>query len=373
MRNVAICGCQVKVLQPDNRSLATIEIDGIEVTVGVIITREPTFNAQAPENRLNVLVRIKGFSCNYRDLNMIFAAVKKGAANSYFPVGSDLIGEIVEIGHGVTRLKLGDRVISDNHYSGLQMHGVREGVLTNQASKEYQIFPEDGLAKIPDEMPDEVAAGFSIGAQTAYSMLRKLELRPGSKILVTAAKSNTSLFAIQALRQRPVQVYTTSTSRRFESELLSLGVRELIQIEAPGRSFLTNEQMLRIISEHGRFEYVFDPFFDLHLHKALEVMAPGGKYITCGFLDQYKKGIGTETLSRSPDVLQTMFGVMSRNLQISGNCSGTSADLNEAIEDYQRGALRVSIDSVFSGDKVGDFFHRTYSAADRFGKVVFLY
>lgn len=372
MRNLAICGSQVKALQPDNRSITTKEIDGVEVTAGVLITRDPTFNAQAQENRLNVLVRIKGFSCNYRDLNMIFAAVKKGVPNSFFVVGSDLTGEVIEIGTGVTRFKAGDRVISDNHYSGLEAPGVREGVLTNQASKEYQIFPEDGLAKIPDEMPDEVAAAFSIGAQTAYSMLRKLELKPGSKILVTAAKSNTSLFAIQALRQHQVQVYATSTSRCFEPELLALGVRELIQIEPSERSFLTNEQMLRIISEQGRFAYVFDPFFDLHLHKALEVMAHGGKYITCGFLDQYKKGIGTEILNRGPGVHQTMFAIMSRNLQILGNCSGTTADLNQAIDDYHRGTFRVSIDSVFSGDEAGEFLQRTYSK-DRFGKVVFLY
>lgn len=370
---MAICGSQVKALQPDNHSLATIEIDGVEVTAGVIITREPTFKAQAPENRLNVLVKIKGFSCNYRDLNMIFAAVKKGAPNSYFAVGSDLTGEIIEIGNGVTRFKVGDRVISDNHYSGQETSGVREGVLTNQASKEYQVFHQDRLSKIPDEMPDEVAAAFSIGAQTTYSMLRKLELRPGSKILVTAAKSNTSLFAIQALRQRQVQVYATSTSRCFESELLSLGVRELIQIDPCARSFLTNEQMQRIISEHGQFEYVFDPYYDLHLHKALEVMGHGARYITCGFLDQYKKGIGTETLNQSPGVRLTMCGIMSRNLQIFGNCIGTTADLNQALEDYQRGTFRVTIDSGFSGDDVGNFFHRTYSARDRFGKVVFLY
>jgi len=43
---VAICGSQVKALQPDNRSLATIEIDEIAVTVGVIITPEPVFRAQ---------------------------------------------------------------------------------------------------------------------------------------------------------------------------------------------------------------------------------------------------------------------------------------------------------------------------------------
>ena len=40
----------------------------------------------------------------------------------------------------------------------------------NHASKEFQIFHKAKLTKIPDSMPDETAASFSIGAQTTYAV-----------------------------------------------------------------------------------------------------------------------------------------------------------------------------------------------------------
>ena len=372
MRNVAICGSGVKNLMPDNRSLAALEIEGVGMTCGVIITREPRFDPHAPENRFNVLLKVKGFSCNFRDLNFIFAAARKGAENSFFAVGSDFTGEVLEVGAGVTRLKVGDRVIPDNHYTGAGAGRVPEGVLTNQASKEYRVAHEDKLAKIPGEMPDDVAAAFSIGAQTVYSMLRKLDLKAGGKILVTAAKSNSSLFAISALRRRGVDVYATSTSPSFEQELKASGVRELIQIDPQIVNFLVNERVREIVSQVGMFDYVFDPFFDLHFPKVLDIIAPNGKYITCGFHNQYQPP-GAAEAARKPDLTQVLLPVLTKNLQVIGNCIGLTEDLNDALRDYASGSFRVPIDSVFRGDDVGHFFDRTYNARDRFGKVVYLY
>ena len=131
-------------------------------------------------------------------------------------IGSEFVGEVAAVGADVTGLALGDRVMGDNHYIGAGDAGrdYAEGVPTNAASQEYQVFHPAKLIAVPPEMPDEVAAAFSIGAQTAYSMVRKLALPYGGHVLVTAARSNTSLFVISALKQLGVNVYATSTSRR---------------------------------------------------------------------------------------------------------------------------------------------------------------
>ena len=76
-------------------------------------------------------------------------------------------------------------------------------------------------------MPDDIAAGFSIGGQTTYGMIRRLDLHEGDAVLVTAAKSNTSLIAIAALKNQPVEVYGLSTSDRHANDLAALGLREL--------------------------------------------------------------------------------------------------------------------------------------------------
>ena len=37
----------------------------------------------------------------------------------------------------------------------------------------------------------------------------------------------------------------------------------------------------------GKFDVVFDPYFDLHLEKAVNQMETGGRYITCGYKNQH--------------------------------------------------------------------------------------
>jgi len=232
---------------------------------------------------------------------------------------------------------------------------------------------EAKLIKVPQEMSDEVAGAFSIAAQTTYSMLWKLHLKEGANVLVTAAKSNTSLFAINALKKYHVNVYATTTSMQFERELKEMGVKELILIDPALESFRNNESIEEIISKTGGFDYVIDPFFDLHIGKVIDVMAHNSKYVTCGLYDQFSSLIGRKLDYRGRNLSEIMGRAIVNNVQIIGNCLGQKEDLQDAIEDYVSGSLEVVIDSVFSGHQVGTFFNRTYNARDRFGKVVYRY
>ncbi len=49
-------------------------------------------------------------------------------------------------------------------------------------------------------MSDEVAAAFSLSAQTAYSMARKADIKDGDNVLTTALISNTSLAIVERLK-----------------------------------------------------------------------------------------------------------------------------------------------------------------------------
>jgi NADPH:quinone reductase-like Zn-dependent oxidoreductase len=371
MRNVAICGSKVKDLTPGNNSISTIEIAGMPITCGVIMTSPPIFNAAAEQFKSSVLLKVRGFSCNYRDLNFILAAARKGINNSFFPFGSDVVGEVIDVGSEVARFQVGDRVINNNHFSGGGSGRAPEGVTTNQASREYQIIHADKLIKIPDEMPDTVAAGFGVGAQTAYSMIRKLRPRRGSNVLVTAAKSNTSLFIINALKKYGVNLYAVSTSASFAAELRELGVRQVIRHDPAAGRLLHNEQMAKILLETGLFETVFDPFFDLYLDQVVEVMAPNGRYVTCGLYEQFQTPLGKEPPDYKRDFRRVMTTVMTRNLSLIGNCLGATTDLCDALQDYEAGNFKVVIDKTFAGTDVAAFLHRTYEARDRFGKVVY--
>ncbi len=277
------------------------------------------------------------------------------------------------MGSAVQKLRVGDRVIGDANWSRSSKSAAPQGLPTNHGSKEVQIFHQDKLLKIPPEMPLEVAGAFGIGAQTTYSMVRKLHLQGGENVLVTAAKSNTSLFAINALKKCGVNVYATSTSRAFETELKALGVKELLLVN-PGTNDFTSVH--KLTAKVGKFDAVIDPFFDLHLAGVLSAIANDGRYTTCGLQKQYSgQDSNAAQKPRDPaaDLAQVMTRAMINNIHLIGNCLGVTEDLERALRDYATGNFDVVIDSVFTGDQVGAFFDRTYNARDRFGKVVYRY
>jgi NADPH:quinone reductase-like Zn-dependent oxidoreductase len=346
---------------------------GLPVTFGVIDTKEPAFDRHASEYADKVLVKVRAFSCNYRDKNLIFKMTTKGPPRSFYVLGSEFCGEVVTVGTGVTAVRPGDRVIGNGQYPHSGIEGVRGGLPTNHGSKEYQVFHQAQLLKIPAGMSDEVAAAFPIGAQTTYSMVRKLNLQPGERVLVTAAKSNTALFAINTLRQYDVQVYATTTSMAFADELSKMGVREVFHIDPACPHFLRHERMRAFCTDTGGFDAVIDPFFDVHLGKVVSAMAYGGRYVTCGRYDQYASIIGEHFTPTGLPWNAIMEIAMMKNLHLIGNCIGQTDDLVRALQDYDAGRLPVVIDSLHSQRQVGAFFDRTYNARDRFGKVVYCY
>lgn len=370
MRNFAILGARVQPTQAVGGVIDTVVMDDVPVRCAIVETDEPVFDRNDAANDRNVLVRVRAFSLNYRDKNRIFMTTRSGFETSFYVVGSEFVGEVLDAGPGVTRVAAGDRVIGDCAYPSSGVEGVGAGVPTNHASKEIQIFHEAKLAKIPDSMPDDVAAAFSIGGQTTYSMIRRLEIFEGANVLVTAAKSNTSLFAINALRDRKTNLYVTSSSNRFEDELKSMGVKEIAVIDH-ATPFVGHPAVARAM-ERGGIHFVIDPYWDLHFSRAVEVMAIGGKYISCGVYDQYLAVIGKPP----PQVYRTgreFISMMLKNLHVLGNCIGLCSDLAQAIDDYHAGKLDVVIDSTYSHGQEGAFLDRTYNAKDRFGKVVYQY
>ncbi len=378
MRSVAVCGNKVDELVGANCCIETVSIDGVAVPFGLIpYTRPPEFKRTDPNFNHSVLVRVRAFSCNFRDKAILLSIFKQGIENSFYSVGSEFVAEVIEVGEEVQDIRPGDKVVGNNHYEGMNLNfaGAPGGIPTNQASKEYQVFHQAKLFKVPREMPDAVAAAFSVGCQTVYALIRKLDIADGANVLVTSAKSNTSLFAIAALRKRNVNVYATSTSDAFATEIKNMGVRELIKLgsDAGGGPPGFPAQLRELAQSVGGFHYMIDPFFDMHLPLALGLMAPGGKYITCGLVSQLE-GLTEQTFDYKLPSVKKLFAISGmNNYQFLTSCLGLTEDLTAALDDYKAGLLDVTIDSVHRGDQVAGFFQRTYSARDRFGKVVYQY
>lgn len=308
-----------------------------------------------------VIVKVKAFSCNYRDKALIRLLRVKEQPSAFYALGSEFTGEVISVGTEVSAFHLGDRVMANNAWYGSDTSAELKGIPTNHASKEVQVFNENALVKVPSSMTNEVAASFSISAQTSFGMIRRLQLSRGDKVLVTAASSNTSLFTISRLHHMGVQVYATSSTSIFRENLYKLGVKELAVIDPKNADFTEVESMTKTI---GKFDAIVDPFFDIHLGYLLPFLRAGGRYITCG--------LNSVDFTLKWDAREVIYHALLENQQIMGNCLGTKSDLTDALREFEAGKLDVIIDSVHR-DNVGAFIERTFSNRNRFGKVVFVY
>src|ERR1700730_3144562 len=152
-----------------------------------------------------VLIKVAACSLNFRDLAIALGTYRMPTKPSVVPL-SDGAGEVVEIGTGVTRVKVGDRVAgcffqrwiggppaADTHTSALG--GSIDGML-----REYAVLEEDGVVKLPTHLSFEEGATLLCAGVTAWhALVEHAHLLPGQAVLIQGT-GGVSIFALQFAR-----------------------------------------------------------------------------------------------------------------------------------------------------------------------------
>ncbi len=136
-------------------------------------------NVEVPAPASNeVVVRIRAVSLNHRDL-YVLQGVYGGDASGRVPV-SDGAGEVVALGPGVKRFKVGDRVATTFFESWISgpptpaaISRSRGGEAAPGVLSETIVTHEDGLVRIPDHLSFEEGATLPCAAVTAWNGLFK--------------------------------------------------------------------------------------------------------------------------------------------------------------------------------------------------------
>lgn len=339
-------------------------------TVHFALVRRPDvdFDAADPAHAHDVLVRVHAFSCNYREKGRLLQAARR-EAGGYMVLGSEFAGTVVKVGTAVDDLRPGERVFGDGTVEATAAH---LGLSTQRASQELQVLPRAKLMRFPATMPFATAAAFSVGAQTAYALVRRLRPARGAQIAVTAASSNTSLFAIAALVARGHDVHALTTSADSVPALRALGVRDCCLL---ARDQAAEPRLAAYLAAHGleQFDAVLDPFMDIYLRKLVRHLRRGGTYITCGVYQQFSEDVADAFMEQGLPLDEVFSLIIRKNLSLVGNNLGTTGDLEEALADYAAGRLPVPLDTVAGAGELARFVERTYPARGRSGKVVFTY
>src|SRR5246500_1141795 len=180
-----------------------------------------------------VLVRVKACSLNHLDL-----WVRKGLPGVKLPhiLGSDVAGEIVEVGEYVTGFKVGQRVLlAPMHFcnrcakcvAGLQNQCRQFTVLGNGVDGgncELIAAPAVAVIPIPDPLDFNEAASVPLVFLTAWHMLvGRAAIRPGQTVLILGANSGVGIAAIQIAKLFHARVITTAGDERKMERARGLG------------------------------------------------------------------------------------------------------------------------------------------------------
>jgi len=202
-------------------------------------------------------------------------------------------------------------------------------------------------------------------------MIRKAEITSEQKVLIASGTSNTSMFLISLLNKK-CQLYVLTSSQKSAEEFRKIGIHNVSVID---HSWSSESCRAKITSDFGKLTYdvIFDPFIDSNLNKLIHLTAMNGKYITCGIFNQSLPSDRMVGIYSNEELIRIFSTLIQRNVQLLGNCLGSKEDLIYALSMFVKGEMPITIDSVYQGSQVQDFFNRTFNESNRFGKVVYIY
>src|SRR6202030_4040298 len=142
---------------------------------------------------------------------------------------SDGAGEVVAVGAGVTRFKVGDRVINSffPDWFGVVLYAMPEqwGVDRDGWLTEYKAVSAEALVAMPDYLTFEEAATLPCVAVAAWSALSGVR---AGKIVLTQGAGGVSLFAVQLAKALGARVIATSSNPENAARLREMGVDDVI-------------------------------------------------------------------------------------------------------------------------------------------------
>lgn len=164
-----------------------------------------------------VRIAVKASALNHRDLMVMSGRYGGPKPPTRVPV-ADGAGEVVALGAGVTRVKVGDRVTAQ-HFTpwidGDYSPAVFAGDVGNSLDgwmQEQIVLPASALVKIPAKMSYEEAAALGAAGITAWAVLEPFGQMKAGDVVLTLGTGGVAILALQLAKMSGATVAITSSS-----------------------------------------------------------------------------------------------------------------------------------------------------------------
>ena len=270
-----------------------------------------------------VQVRIQARGVQYVDVLMLAGKYQFRPEPPFIP-GNEGAGEIVAVGAGVSRFKLGDRVMSRHRLGAFAQFG-------NSRAEDCD--------PVPDGMSIEQAAVFRGAHHTAYhALLQRGRMQAGDWVLIHGAAGGIGIAAIQVAKLFGATVIATASTEEKRAACLEEGADFAIDYRGGFR-----DRVKELTGARDGVDIVYDPIGAGVFDESLRVLRWGGRILVLGFL-----GGGPSTprtnylLIKGLEVIGVRLGGVTENQPEIGR-----ANMLKLVELASQGKLRPRISHRF--------------------------
>jgi len=303
-----------------------------------------------------VLIRMKAWTLNFRDTLVARGSYGGPPKAGLIPL-SDGAGEVVEIGAGVTRVAVGDRV------AGIFMQNWLAGDITAEAGAsalggaidgmlaEYVVLSQDGVVKVPSHLTWEEAASLPCAAVTAWNALvREARVKAGDTVVLLGT-GGVSMIGLQFAKLHGARCIVTSSSDEKLDQARTLGADALVNY----RSRPDWEQAVLEHTDGRGADIVVEVGGVGTFDKSLASLRPGGRVCLIGVLTGVSGPVNTAAILR-------------RHLRVHGIYVGSREMFEEMNRAIAVSGIRPPVGSRFGFEEARPAYDHMLAGA-HFGKV----
>lgn len=300
-----------------------------------------------------VILAVKACSLNYHD---IFS--RRGMPGIKLPLplitGSDVAGEVVELGPHCTGVQVGDRVLVDPMLPAVGMIGERyDGGRAELCRAHYS-----QLVPIPDNVSYEHASAIPLAYATAHRMMyHRAQVSAEDTVLILGASGGVGTASVLLAKMAGAQVIACASSPDKLQRLEQLGANHLINYVAQDM----REQVWDLVGKPritgaGGVDLVVNCTGGGTWTDSTRCMKVGARLVTCGATAGFQEHIDVRY-------------VWTYEHNLMGSNGWRRSDIESMLTYAATGALMPVVDRVMALDETIDA-ERLMEAREVFGKIV---
>lgn len=312
------------------------------------------------------LMKVRATGLNARDLAIMRGSLSGRTMPTTRVPLSDNAGDIVAVGPGVTRVKIGDRVTLTHYWRWLDgrwdvsMSQDDFAATTDGFLAEQVVVPADALVKLPDGISYEEASTLQSAGLTAWNAVVEAGRAHPSDTVLTLGTGGVSVYGLQWAKMLGARTIVTSSSDAKLERMRALGANITI-------NYRTNpkwaDEVLNRTGGRGA-DIVLNTVGMQEMENCLSACASNGRvmYIGANAVVHGDNIPAPAALTRFPNLII-------KSLNITGIIVGSRRMFEDLVQAMATNGIKPVIDRVYPFEQVREAIAYMESG-DKLGKIV---